>query len=353
MATRFGVIGAGVIGKLRAESIRSTRGIELVAVADPVIAAAEQAVRGSGAKPLAEWRELVALTGLDAVVISSPVHLHEEQALACFQAGAHVLCEKPLSNSLDSCRRILAAAEKAGKTLAVGFNHRYFPAVALLKKTIDDGTIGVVDHLRIFGGHDGLHNFRADWMYKSPLSGGGAMMDVGIHLTDLARYAAGEIAEVYGVATNNIWHVDGSEDNAVAVFKTVTGIPITYQVTWAEWRGYGFFIDAYGDRGMIRASYAPMSNILVTQDKPGAPRRRRRWWYPEIMVREKMKGWTSTTLLTFQAELGDFRKMIRGESGSLADGFSGLRAIEIADAVYRSTKTGAAIKLDPPGRPTR
>jgi predicted dehydrogenase len=87
-----------------------------------------------------------------------------------------------------------------------------------MKKAIDDGAIGTIDHLRVFGGHDGLANFRADWMYKGCL-GGGAMMDVGIHMTDLARYMMGEVREAYGVASNRIWKVDGSEDNAVAILQ--------------------------------------------------------------------------------------------------------------------------------------
>ena len=118
--------------------------------------------------------------------------------LAALTAGAHVLCEKPLSNSVGSCRAILDAAEKRRRTVAVGFNHRYYPAFSFMKNAIDRGELGTIDHLRIFGGHDGLANFRADWMYKAPLSGGGAMMDVGIHMTDLARFFIGEIAEVYG-----------------------------------------------------------------------------------------------------------------------------------------------------------
>jgi len=70
---------------------------------------------------------------------------------------------------------------------------------------------------------------------------------------------------VYGVATNHIWHVDRSEDNAVAIFKSDAGVPAFYQATWAEWKGYRFYIEAYGDRGMVRAYYAPMFNLLIPE----------------------------------------------------------------------------------------
>jgi predicted dehydrogenase len=345
---KFGIAGAGTIGLLRARSVAEHAGLTLAAVMDP-----DQARARAGAAPFPGARatgtldELFATEGLEAVIVSSPVQFHEEACIQALESGLHVLCEKPLSNSLDSCRRIYEAARASGRTLATGFNHRYYPAIKYVKAAIEGGLVGRLDHLRVFGGHDGLHNFRADWQYKGPLSGGGAMMDVGIHMTDLARYLAGEVTEVYGWAGNRVWQVEGSEDNAVAVFRTETGVPIFYQATWTEWRGYRFYVDAYGDQGMVRGYYAPMSNLLVTRTGPGA-RRTKRKIYPEIMVREKLKSWTSTALLSFKDELHDFLRMIRGEKHmALADGWSGVRAIEIATAVYESTASGQAVRLTP------
>jgi predicted dehydrogenase len=344
---KFAVIGAGVIGQLRARSIAKRSDTTLVGVADRDLASAERAARaaGGGARAHQDYRTLVDDPHVEAVIISTPVHLHEEMAVAAFAAGKHVLCEKPLSNSVESCRRILDAARQSGRSLAVGFNHRYYPSVKFLKRALDDGRIGNLDHVRVFGGHDGLANFRADWMYQGKLSGGGAMMDVGIHMTDLTRYILGEVRDVYGVASNRIWRVEGSEDNALAILKSAAGIPAFYQATWSEWKGYRFFLEAYGDRGMARAYYAPMFNLLITHDKPGGPRKRQTRFYPEIILREKLKGWQTTTYLSFEEELGDFLRIINGERVPLADGWAGLRAIEIAHAVYQSSVTGAAIAL--------
>jgi predicted dehydrogenase len=342
---KLGVIGAGTIGQLRAQSIRSNPATELIGVADPAVASAEAAVRGSPARALADWRAVLDLPGLEAVIVSSPIQFHEEAVVAALQAGKHVLCEKPLANTVEACRRMVEASRSSGKTLATGFNHRYYPSIKFLKKAVDEGQIGAIDHVRIFGGHDGLHNFRADWQYKAPVSGGGAMMDVGIHMTDLGRYVLGEVSEVYGIASNRVWQVPGSEDNAMAIFKSPSGIAAFYHATWTEWKGYRFFVEVYGDKGMVRGYYAPMQNLLVTQDKPGGPRRKVRKLYPEIMVREKLKSWTSTALLSFQDELADFLRMVRGEPTSLADGVAGFRAVEIAHAVYQSSRTGAPVRM--------
>jgi predicted dehydrogenase len=165
-------------------------------------------------------------------------------------------------------------------------------------------------------------------------------------MTDLARYVAGEVTSVYGVASGRIWNVSGSEDNAVAVLRTTQGVPITYQATWDEWRGYQWFLDVYGTKGMVRASYAPMFNLIVTQERPGAARTKRSMRYPEIILREKLRGWQTTTKLTFDDELREFLRMVRGHGPvAIADGWSGFRANEIAQAVYESTSSGQSVTL--------
>jgi predicted dehydrogenase len=342
---KIGLIGAGTIGQLRAQSARGNPDTELLGVMDPVRGNAERVVAGTRAKAVTDLGALLDLPGLEAVIVSSPVQFHEQQVLAALAAGKHVLCEKPLSNTADGCWRMVEAARMAKKTLATGFNHRYYPSIKFLKQVVDQGRIGPIDHLRVFGGHDGLRNFRADWQYKMPESGGGAMMDVGIHMTDLARFVLGDVTEVYGVASSRVWQLPGSEDNAVALFKSPQGIPVFYQATWTEWKGYRFFVEVYGNRGMVRGYYAPMFNLLVTSDQPGGARKKSYKFYPEIILREKLKSWTSTALLSFEEELRDFLRLTRGEKVPLADGFDGFRAVEIAQAVYESSRTGRPMTL--------
>ncbi|MEQ1855733.1 MAG: Gfo/Idh/MocA family oxidoreductase [Longimicrobiales bacterium] len=345
---RVAVLGAGVIGKLRSGSVVDNSRTELVAVVDVDEGRARAATAGSSAKAFTDYRKAIAESSPDAVIVSSPVHFHEEMCLAAFQAGCHVLCEKPLSNSLESCRRIVAAAAAAGRTLAVGFNLRYFPSVKYLTDAIQKGMIGKVDHVRAYGGHDGLAGFRADWQYQGPLSGGGAMMDIGIHETDLVNHVAGDIVEVSGIVSGSIWNVEGSEDNAMAIMRTARDIPVIYQATWTEWKGFKNYIEVYGDLGMVRAQYAPMFNLLITHEKPGAKRKRVVKYYPEIMVREKFKGWQTTTRIAFDEELIDFLGMIDGRSVRLADGKAGALAIEVAQAVYRSTREHRTVTLPLP-----
>lgn len=349
MTIRVGVIGAGVIGALRAATVKTNPATTLTAVCDVDRTTAANAAAGSHAVVTTTLDEFFRVP-MDAVIISSPIHLHEEQCLRAYAAGLHVLVEKPLSNTIASCERILEASRTAGRLLGVGFNLRYYPAMQYIRQVIDAGTIGPIDHIRVFGGHDGLANFRADWMYKAPISGGGVMMDVGIHMSDIARYFLGDITEVYGVMSERVWQVPGSEDNAMAVFRNPAGIGATYHALWTEWKGYEVAVEVYGPLGMVRGAYAPMQNLLITHAKPGGPRKVERKRYIDLIIREKLKSWTSTTQATFDGELADFLNRMRGEwTGALADGHDGLRSLQVADAVRRSSESREAVHLDPLG----
>lgn len=348
MTCKIGVIGAGVIGRLRARTVHEHPETSLTAVFDPDPAAA-RAAAGNGPAAVADL-DLFFDQQLDAVIISSPVHVHEEACARAFSRGLHVLVEKPMSNSAASCRRIVAAAAAADRVLSVGFNQRLLPSMKYIRQVLDAGTIGEVDHVRLFGGHDGLANFRADWQYRTPESGGGATMDIGIHMADFGRFFLGDITEVYGVATERVWRVPGSEDNAMAIFRNPQGIPATYHATWNEWAGFRVAVEVYGRLGMVRGSYGPMRNVLITHEEPGSARRVTRKLYPEVVLREKLRSWESTTQISFAGELQDFIDRIGGGmAGWSADGHDGLRSVEVAEAIRESSATRQVVSLPPLG----
>ena len=344
----FGLVGAGGIGKVRAKALQATPECRLVAAADLDLLRARSATSAQ-TFCYQDYRLVLQKPDVEAVVVSTPPAHHEEIVLAALAAGKHVLCEKPLATTVEACRRMVEAARRSGKILVTGFNHRYFPAVKFLKETLDSGRIGALDHVRAFAGHTGLSEFKAPWMHSKEGIGGGALMDVGIHVIDLARYILGDVTQVYGVATSDIWKQGQAEDNGFAILRSPTGKVATLHATWTEWKGYRFFLEAYGDRGMARAYYAPMFAMAILMDKPGGARRREFHFYPEIILREKFAGWETTTSKAFQEEFRDFVKLVRGAPASsvnLADGFAGCRAVEIANAVYQSTATGQAVQLD-------
>jgi predicted dehydrogenase len=339
----FGVVGAGVAGIMRARTIARHPGARLVMVADVDRKRADDVARAAGAEAAEDYRAVIDAPGVAAVVVSSPVHLHEEMVCAALRAGRHVLCEKPLSNTVDSCRRMLEAASASGRVLAVGFNHRYYPCFRVLRRIVEEGSLGPIDHVRAFGGHQGMSQFRAPWMYERQTLGGGAMMDVGIHVSDLVQYLGFHPSEVTARTTNGVWNLEGSEDNAMVLARTAAGVPITYQATWTEWKGYRLRVEVYGRDGMALGSYPPLYNLVVRRD---GERFRREWqFHPGVNLRERWFGWTRTAEDAFTDELSDFLGRLEGRPGLGATGLDGLRAVEFAAAAVQSSESGAMVRM--------
>ena len=341
MSYGVGIVGCGLVGRLRARAVAQVRELHLAAVSDPD-GEARNAI--SAGQKFEAYQELLALDDVQVVIVSTPPPYHEEVVVAALQAGKHVLCEKPLAVTEDSCRRMVEQAKESGRILAVGFNHRYYPCVKELKKAMAEHRVGEVHHVRALCGHQGISEFRADWMYKSEFSGGGAMMDIGLHLTDLVGHLFGRVDRVFGTASNEVWQVEGSEDHASATMITERGIPVAYHATWAEWKGYRLVLEVYGQEAVHRAFYAPMVNMHAARGS-----RRGSWnLHPWVNLREKFVGWETTAVISFTDELEDLVGALKGEGwGSLASGEDGLRAVEVAGAVYRSSKALEVVQLNP------
>ena len=147
-----------------------------------------------------DWRKLVKRKDIDLIDVSTPNHLHVEQAVAAASAGKHILCEKPLANNLAGARTMLEAARKKKVKAMCGFTYRQAPAVKLARQMIEAGEIGDIYHMRIAYLQDWIMDpdFPLVWRLKKTLAGSGAMGDLGAHIADMARYLVGEITEVCG-----------------------------------------------------------------------------------------------------------------------------------------------------------
>ncbi|MFI9168639.1 Gfo/Idh/MocA family protein [Streptomyces lincolnensis] len=144
-----------------------------------------------------DWRALIARDDVDLVDICTPGDSHAEIALAALAAGKHVLCEKPLANTVEEAEAMTAAAEEAygrGQLAMVGFNYRRVPATALARSMVAEGRLGTLRHVRVTYLQDWLVDpqFPLTWRLRKELAGSGALGDLGAHVVDLAQYLAGE-----------------------------------------------------------------------------------------------------------------------------------------------------------------
>jgi predicted dehydrogenase len=350
---RVALVGCGGIGAVRAAAIARSREVTLAVACDidPARARALAARQGAAAACETDWRAAVARGDVDLVVVSTANDLHAPVAIAAADAGKHVLCEKPMARTPDECRAMIAAAERSGVALKVGFNHRYYGAVLAIRAAIDAGAIGEVRFVRAAIGHGGGPGFTQSWVTRHAVSGGGTLIDNGIHILDLARYLlesqGGRIVEAQGYTINARWPVEPCEDNAFCLFRTDGDPARVAEVTsgWTEWKGYRWFVEAYGTRGYVHAAYSPMRAVIGTVGEAGGRARKRALTFPLFQVRERLRGHAWTTAETFRREFADLAAAIRDGRRPFADGYDGLRASEMADAVYRSAREGRAVRV--------
>ena len=343
---KFAIIGAGAIARLRKDAIEALDGSTLAGVFD--VAPDRAAALAGQARAYASLDEVLADSAVGTVVVCTPPNSHEDIAVAAVRAGKHVIVEKPMAPGLDACRRMIAAARDADRVMTVGFNHRYFPAVKEIRASIAAGRLGELTHVRGYTGHTGLSEFKAEWMYAKDVMGGGALYDNGIHMIDLVHHLMGPVTDVFGRTLNRTWQLDRVEDNGMALLGGANGTIGSVAASWTEWKGYKFYVEAYGTRGMARASYAPMHFMEVTMDRPGGARRKRRKFYLPAIFAEKFRGWQTTTVQSFVEEMTDFIALTEGRApvGLIATAVDGFRSIEIAQAVYRSAETGSSVALE-------
>ena len=149
-----------------------------------------------------DYHRLVEREDIDLIDVSTPGNTHYGIVLAALEAGKHVLCEKPLANTLDEAREMLEAARAAGTVNMVNFNYRRAPAVAFARRLIEEGRLGEIRHWRAVYLQDFILDpeFPLIWRFKKEAAGSGALGDLGAHIVDLAHFLVGSITEVVGTA---------------------------------------------------------------------------------------------------------------------------------------------------------
>jgi predicted dehydrogenase len=342
---RFGIVGCGVVGALRAQALAALKGTELVCLADPDRERRTRLASRYGCAHRSDASQLLAEPSVEAVIVCTPPDRHREHVLASLASGRPVLCEKPLAPTPEECREMVRDADARRLTLATGFNLRHFPAFARAREALASGAIGELDFVRAYHGHPGGSEFTRDSVHDARVSGGGTLMDNGIHLLDLVRFFLGDVAEVKGYRSQSVWRFPDCEDNGFALLRSTSGRIAMLQSSWTEWRGYGLWVEIYGTRGFTRASYPPMLLQLARAEAPGARPRVKRSWFPWLQVIERMRSYRWTMVQSFRAELEDFIEAVRSGRPALSSGLDGLLATEIAHAIYRSSQSGECVRV--------
>ena len=246
MSVRVGIVGCGVIGRRRAAWLA---GAQLVACSDADRARAEMLAQSQpDARVLHHWRELLA-ADLDVVIVATTNDALAEISIAALEAGKHVLVEKPAGRTVEEIDAIAAAATRHRRLVRVGFNHRYHPALLAARRIIDAGTIGPLMFVRGRYGHGGRVGYDREWRADPARSGGGELIDQGVHLIDLSQWLLGPFADVDGAAHTYFWDM-AVDDNAFLRLTTAAGQVAFLHVSCTEWKNL-FSFEIYGRVGKL------------------------------------------------------------------------------------------------------
>ena len=251
---RVGFLGVGWIGRSRMEAMVATGAIAAAAIVEPSSDMREGALSlAPDAIVCGSYAEMLALD-LDGVVIATPSALHAEQSIAALEAGAAVFCQKPLGRDATEAARVVAAARKADRLLDVDLSYRLTDAMAHIAPLVRDGALGAIQLVDLT-----FHNAYVPdkpWFYDRAQAGGGCVMDLGVHLVDLALWSLGW-PEVEGVTADlyaggaPLGARDQVEDLAVATLRLAGGTTVRLACSWRVHAGRDAVIEAsfYGSSG--------------------------------------------------------------------------------------------------------
>jgi predicted dehydrogenase len=243
VALRIGIVGCGLIGNKRAAALGPED--RLIGAYDPAGERAAALTAAHGGQACSSLEDLLAQRPDVLVVAVTHDQLAPLTELG-LAAGAHVLVEKPAAIGTAEVERLKAAAEQAGRLVKVGFNHRFHPALADLAAEVHSGAHGELMHLRARYGHGGRLGYDREWRTDARRSGGGELIDQGMHLLDLTHWLAGPLPLHSALLRTHFWDTD-VEDNAALILGEADARTAPWamlHVTWTEWKNL-FSIEVY------------------------------------------------------------------------------------------------------------
>lgn len=257
---RVGFLGVGWIGRDRLQAIAQRGAVEVAAIADPVADNLKRALEvASKADALGDLDALLS-ANLDGIVIATPSALHAEQAIAALERGVAVFCQKPLARTASETRAVVDAAKKADRLLGVDLSYRHITGMSAIRDIAASGELG-----NLFAADLVFHNaYGPDkpWFYDPRLSGGGCVIDLGIHLVDLALWMLAPVGQGSVVEVTSYLYSGGRllqpsdvedkvEDYAVATLRLEGGCTVRLACSWKVQAGRDAVIEAtfYGTSG--------------------------------------------------------------------------------------------------------
>ena len=337
MSVRIGLIGSGFVSNFYMLGLRDVPGWEIPVVASTnAERAAGFAKQWNIPESTSDIDGVIARDDLDLIVLGTPNHVHKDLAVRCAEAGKHVVCTKPLARNRHEAKAMLDAVRKAGVLHGYAETEVFSPSVMKAREYIERGGIGRILTVRSREAHSGPH---ADWFWRKDVSGGGALLDMGCHTIEAARYFIGKENPVVEVVawTDRLFHHDrtDAEDNAVLLMRFEGGEMAQAELSWTARGGLDLRNEVYGTEGAIFTDVTRETPLRVFS-RPGVGYTVEKgdtesgWLFPPIE-----EAWT----YGYREEMKHFVECVaagKEPRETFADGF----AVNcILDAAYRSAQS--------------
>ncbi len=242
------IIGCGLVARKRAKALAGAR---LTACADLKRERAEALARTAPGVAVSDnWQAAIRRADVDIVVVATTNDMLAQITRAAIEAGKHVLVEKPAGRSVAEIDAVLDMARRRHRLVRVGFNHRYHPALRKARELVDAGALGDLMFVRGRYGHGGRMGYEKEWRANPAISGGGELIDQGVHLIDLSRWFLGDFSTVTGFAHTYFWQMP-VDDNAFLLLRTPRDQTAFLHVSCTEWTNL-FSLEIYGPGGKLQ-----------------------------------------------------------------------------------------------------
>lgn len=352
MTIRLAILGAGTIGQVHAKAADAA-GLSVALVADTELSRAQSlAAQFPNAAATADFSQLLADASLDAVVVSVPNRWHSECAIAAMQAGLDVLVEKPMGVNECECRAMNDVAESTGRILQIGMANRWSAVGRSAKRVVESQQLGSITHAKAIlyrrRGVPGL----GGWFTTKAVSGGGVLVDNGVHLIDLLLWlldfprvssVAGQVYSQFGVRMGDyvydaMWagppRLDGIcdvEDSAHAFVRLANGATLDIQTSWAmniPTKMESSLVGLFGDQaGLTFELYGDHLDLATERERKN------------VDIRLEVEPTDA-----FMAQMTDFADCIATRRQPMANGRQGRLVQSVLDAIYQSSETGREVR---------
>lgn len=326
-AIRLGIAGGGIMGERIAATAARLDGIEVRALADANPAQRARLAQRFACSAFATWEELVASGEVDAVYVGLPNHLHAAAACAAAEAGLHVLIDKPLCETLEEGERILAAVERAGVRLMVGFSHRFHVELATAKRMLAAGELGapvLATDIIVDSAPDG-----PDWYWDRAAGGGVVQLQMHHSFDRLAWLLDSPIVRVQASVHERALRGDAPADVAAAVTLTFAN--------GAVGTSAASFVTGYDGDGIVELAIQGTHGHVRIETWRAIEAQTARSAFDQRQRRDDWLG----------AEVAEFAAAIRERREPSVTGRDGYRALRVALAAFESARTGRAVDVTP------